>query len=63
MTPVLSCIAEESRPLPSEMVALQASADSCAQRLILRAHELLSELSPRNAEEFASLIEALPREG
>jgi sigma-B regulation protein RsbU (phosphoserine phosphatase) len=62
MTRVLSCIAEESRPLPSEMVALQASADSGAQQLILRAHELLSGLSPRNAEEFAGLIEALRRE-
>ena len=62
MTQVLSCIAEHPQQLPTEMVALQSSADSGAQLLILRAHELLSGLSPRNAEEFAGLIEALRRE-
>jgi phosphoserine phosphatase RsbU/P len=62
MTQVISCIAEHPRQLPTEMVALQSSADSGAQLLILRAHELLSGLSPRNAEEFAGLIEALRRE-
>jgi serine phosphatase RsbU (regulator of sigma subunit)/anti-anti-sigma regulatory factor len=60
MTSVLSRIAGDSR-LPEELKALDESADAPGP-LVLRAHELLSELSPHNAEEFAGLIEALRRE-
>jgi serine phosphatase RsbU (regulator of sigma subunit)/anti-anti-sigma regulatory factor len=62
MTQVLSCIADRAQPLPARMAAVPIKGEHQAQGLILRAHELLAELSPHNAEEFAPVIEALRHE-
>jgi phosphoserine phosphatase RsbU/P len=62
MKRVLSSIVEEAEPLPSGMATVHVQGDAGAHGLVLRAHELLAELSPHNAEEFAPVIEALRRE-
>jgi sigma-B regulation protein RsbU (phosphoserine phosphatase) len=62
MTQVLSCVADRAEPLPARMTDVQIKGDAQTQSLILRAHELLAELSPHNAEEFAPVIEALRQE-
>ncbi|MBV9946595.1 MAG: hypothetical protein JOZ69_07085, partial [Myxococcales bacterium] len=58
MTRVLSSIGP-AEPLPAGMVAAHVKADAEAQALVLRAHEVLAGLSPKNAEEFAPVIELL----
>jgi sigma-B regulation protein RsbU (phosphoserine phosphatase) len=62
MTQVLSCVADRAEPLPARMTSIPIQGDARAHGLILRAHELLAELSPHNAHEFAPVIEALRQE-
>jgi phosphoserine phosphatase RsbU/P len=59
MAKVLSCVVEGPQPLPAQMTDVPVNGDAKAHALVLRAHELLAELSPRNAEEFAPVIDAL----
>jgi phosphoserine phosphatase RsbU/P len=46
-------------PLPAVMTPLPARGDAGGHGHILRAHELLAELSAKNAEQFGPVIEAL----
>jgi anti-anti-sigma regulatory factor len=62
MRRVLSTIVDLPEPLPAAMVPIQVCADAGAQALVLRAHELLAQLSPNNAAEFGPVIEALRRD-
>jgi sigma-B regulation protein RsbU (phosphoserine phosphatase) len=62
MRRVLASIVDVPEPLPAPMVPIRVSADAGAQALVLRAHELLAQLSPSNAAEFGPVIEALRRD-
>jgi serine phosphatase RsbU (regulator of sigma subunit)/anti-anti-sigma regulatory factor len=62
MRRVLASIVDAPEPLPVAMVPIRVSVDAGAHALVLRAHELLAQLSPGNALEFGPVIEALRRD-
>ncbi|MEQ8860103.1 MAG: SpoIIE family protein phosphatase [Pseudomonadales bacterium] len=61
MTAVLDRIGAESRPVPEAQrdVRVPEHSRSAHHRRLLKAHEVLSELSDENREEFASVLDAL----
>ena len=60
MQHVLRHVATDCRPLPARMAPLDARpTDEDARRRMLRAHQVLSSLSPGNRQAFARLIEHL----
>lgn len=59
MMKVLRCVVAGSEPLPTVMRSLRVNGVAGAEPLVLHAHELLAELSMRNSEQFAPVIEAL----
>ncbi len=62
MRRVLSAIVDDADPAPPALVAVHVASDAGAHALVLRAHELLAQLSPHNAEEFGPVIDALRRD-
>jgi anti-anti-sigma regulatory factor len=64
MSPVLERIANRALPVPAGRKVLQITeSDPARQRQrLIKAHEVLAELSVRNREEFASVVEALKGE-
>lgn len=64
MDQVIRHIDAEPRPLPGQMLPLEAAAadESVERERVLRAHEVLASLSDRNRREFIGLIEGLRRE-
>jgi len=61
MQAVLARVAEHVEPVPEQQhgVRLPEHSRSAHQRRLLHAHEVLSELSEENREEFAAVLEAL----
>jgi DNA-binding NtrC family response regulator len=58
MTQVLTALAPNPRSVPATMIDLHAHGDD-AQSLVLHAHELLADLSAKNAAQFQPVIDAL----
>ncbi len=64
MTAVMQRISDEARPVPESQrkVRLPEHSRSAHHRRLLKAHEVLSELSEENRDEFAAVLDALRQE-
>ena len=64
MTSVLARIADRAEPVPGQQhtVRLPEHSHAAHRQRLMRAHEVLSELSEENRTEFAAVLEALRNE-
>ena len=64
MNSVLDRVAEPAEPVPEQQhtVRLPEHSHTAHRQRLMRAHEVLSELSEENREEFAAVLEALKNE-